>query len=352
VSRAAIVGTGFAARVHARALRELGVTVAAVCGRTRAGADALAAELGGTAAYDDLNELLRAEAPEVLHVCTPNHVHAGQALAALARGVHVVCEKPLACSSEESARMLDEAERRSLVAATAYHVRGYPLVEHMRAEIAAGALGRLVSVHGRYLCDDALAGPGGWRLDPARSGPSYVTADLGTHWLDAAEYVSGARVAAVCADLRTVAPGGELEDLATLLLRFVSGAGGTASFSALVPGRKNQLLLECDGEAGGFTWDQEAPETLLHRPAAEPVRLVVKDPAANAGRAPQLARLPAGHGEGYAGAFRNLLGDVYRAVAGEARDGFPTFADGHRGMLLLEGVLESGRRREWVEVGG
>ncbi len=336
MTRAAIVGTGYVAGVHALALRELGVPVAAVCGRSSA--EAFSAEVGATP-YDDLQTLLDAEQVDVLHVCTPNAVHAEQVLAALERGLHVVCEKPLAVSSAEADAMVEAAARSGRVAATCYHVRGYPLVERMRADVAAGGIGAVRAVHGRYACDDMLVAPGGWRLDPAASGPSYVVGDLGTHWLDLAEHVTGLEVQEVFAQF----VGEPLEDYAALLLRLEGGAVGSLVLSAGAAGRKNQLLFECEGDVGGLTWDQEEPNTLLARSAHEPTRVVVKD-------AGPLARYPAGHAEGYGGAFRNLFAGVYGAIAGESSRSYPTFEDGQRGVAALEAAVRSAREGRWVAV--
>ena len=337
--RAGIVGTGFIARVHAIALRSVGVDVAAVAGTSPEKAEAF----GEGVPYDDVDELLEREQVDVLHVCTPNDVHAAQALAALARGVHVVCEKPLAVSVEQARQMIDAAE--GLVNATCYHARGYPLVEEMRARVAGGDLGKVAFVHGRYLCDDLLFPASGWRIDPARSGPSYVVGDLGTHWLDLAEHVTGQTLVELLADFRSFA-GGALEDYATLLLRYSGGAAGSLVLSAGAAGRKNQLLFECEGSAGGFTWDQETPTELLHRVADGPRQIVVKDPLTNTERARPMSRYPAGHGEGYGGAFRNLFENVYAAVAGREHAPFPTFADGLRGVAAIEAAVAS--RGAWV----
>jgi len=349
--RTAIVGSGFVARVHAAAVRDLGGTIVAVCSRTRAGAQQFADEVGGVPAYDSLAELLRGEAVDVVHICTPNALHAEQSLLALEHGAHVVCEKPLATSTEESGRMLEAVESGDRVGAVAYHVRGYPLVEHMRATVEAGELGELRVVHGRYFCDDALLVGGGWRLLPESSGPTYVTADLGAHWFDLAEHVTGAHVSDVLADFRTFVPGRTLEDHASALLRFDNGATGSVEFSALGPGRKNQLLFELEGSRGGLTWDQESPNELLHRHAEQPTQIVVKDPSRNAGRAAEFARYPAGHAEGYGDAFRTILRDAYLAMEGRPHGSFPTFADGHRGMQILEATLGSATDGCWVSVG-
>ena len=343
--RAAIVGSGFIARVHANALQAIGVEVAAVCGRTREGAEAL--NLGR--AYDELDDVFEHERVDVLHVCTPNASHAGQALAAIERGVHVVCEKPLAISADESRAMVAAAEERGIVHATCYHVRGYPLVEQMRAEVDEGGVGDVSFVHGRYLCDDVLFPASGWRVDPERSGPSYVVADLGTHWLDLAEHVSGQHVTAVQAEFRLFATG-PLEDYAALLLRLSGGAVGCVVLSAGAAGRKNQLLFECEGSKAGLTWDQEVPTEMLRRPAAGPRQVVLKDPATNAEPARSLSLYPAGHGEGYGEAFRNLFTNVYAAVAGREAGRFPTFRDGHRGVATVDAIVRSARDGGWVAV--
>jgi predicted dehydrogenase len=240
--------------------------------------------------------------------------------------------------------MLEALEASGRVGAVAFHVRGYPLVEHMRVTVAAGGLGDLRVVHGRYVCDDALLVAGGWRVEPASSGPTYVTADLGAHWFDLAEHVSGARLTEVLAEFKTFVPGRALEDHAALLLRFEDGAVGGAEFSAIGPGRKNHLLFELEGSEGGFTWDQETPNELLHRRADAPTQIVVKDPATNGGR------YPAGHAEGYGDAFRTILGEAYLAMAGEPHGSFPTFADGQRGMQVLEATLRSARDGGWIPV--
>ena len=166
--RAAIIGSGFIARVHATALRAIGVEIVAISGRTAAGAEAF----GEGRAYDDLAALLEREQIDALHVCTPNAVHAAPALAAIERGIHVVCEKPLALSTDETRAMIAAAEARRVVHATCYHVRGYPLVEQMRVDVAEGVVGAVSFVHGRYLCDDVLFPTSGWRVDPARSAHS------------------------------------------------------------------------------------------------------------------------------------------------------------------------------------
>jgi predicted dehydrogenase len=232
-----------------------------------------------------------------------------------------------------------------MVHATCYHARGYPLVEQMRVEVATGAVGEVSFVHGRYLCDDVLFPASGWRVDPEQSGPSYVVGDLGTHWLDLAEHVTGQHVSEVLADFHSFA-GGPLEDYAALLLRFDGGATGSLVLSAGAAARKNQLLFEVEGRKAGFTWDQEQPTEALYRPVDGPKQVVVKDPVTNAPPARPLSRYPAGHGEGYGGAFRNLFENVYAAVEGREHAPFPTFRDGAQGVATVEAAVAS--NGSWV----
>jgi predicted dehydrogenase len=215
-------------------------------------------------------------------------------------------------------------------------------VEEMRAVVAAGDLGEVLLVHGRYVCDDALHPASGWRLQREASGPSYVVGDLGTHWLDAAEYVTGLRVEAVLAEFRTHdEQRTELEETALLLLRLGGSCAGTAAFTAVTAGRKNQLLLECEGTRGGLTWDQERPDELLRRHADRPTELALKDGP--------LAHYPAGHAEGYGEAFENILGAAYRAIAGKPNEGYATLEDGYRGVALVEAAVASAAGGDWVE---
>ena len=247
--RTAIIGSGGIARIHARLIRELGGEVVAVCGRTLEGA----ASLGCGRPFDDLDALLAAIRPDVVHVCTPNHLHAEQSITAFAAGAHVLCEKPLATSSADARRMIEAAERSGRVGAVAYCYRGYPLLRALRRDVAAGRFGRLRRIGGLYLSQDVFAADKyQWHFTPGTVGASYALMDYGVHWLDLAEFVTGERITALTAQLSThqkrrvwrggpgqgPRPAGEaladggvavefaLEDQADLLLRFAGGAVG------------------------------------------------------------------------------------------------------------------------------
>ena len=212
--------------------------------------------------------------------------------------------------------------------ATCYHVRGYPLVEQMRVEVAAGALGDVTFVHGRYLCDDVLFPASGWRIDPARSGPSYVVGDLGTHWLDLAEHVTGSHVRRGAGGVPLVRrrPARGLRRAAAALRRrrrrLARPLGGRCR-----PQEPAALRVRRDeGRLHAGTRSCRPSCSSARRTA--PKQIVVKDPATNAESARRLSRYPAGHGEGYGEAFRNLFADVYAAIAGQPHGPFPTFRDG------------------------
>ncbi|MFL5337659.1 MAG: Gfo/Idh/MocA family protein [Geminicoccaceae bacterium] len=360
--RVAIVGSGGIARIHARLVRELGGEVAAVCGRTLDGARSL----GVGTPFDDLTAMLTTIRPDVVHVCTPNHLHAEQTIAALATGAHVLCEKPLATNSGDGRRMVEAATAAGRVGAVAYCYRGYPLLRALRRDVAAGRFGRLRRIGGVYLSQDVFAADKyQWHFSPGTVGSSYALMDYGVHWLDLAEFVTGRRIVAVTAQLSThqgrrvwrggagqgPRPPGEeqvdggaavhfkLEDQADLLLRFEGGAAGALTVSAVSPGHPNHIALSVDGDLAGFDWQQERPNTCLERrPGAITVRQ--RDPDAMDPADRWSAGTPAGHPEGYLDAFRNVIAESWQAMGGEAVS-YPSFADGLRGVELVERALAS-----------
>jgi predicted dehydrogenase len=370
--RAGVVGTGFVAAIHVDALRRLGVQVAGVVGSTpeRARPKALAPVFG------DLDELLAADV-DVVHVTTPNHLHHPQVKAVLAAGRHVVCEKPLALTAEESGELAELARAGGIVHCTNFNLRFYPLVQQARALVRDGKLGSVWNVHGGYLQDWlALATDWNWRLEAEKGGALRAVGDIGSHWLDLAEFVSGLRVTELCADLATVIPVrrrpvGEVEtfaaaddveredalmqteDLANVLLRFDGGARGSMVVSQVSTGRKNSLRFELDGSEGAVAWDAERHEELWLGHRARPNELLSRNPALMDAEAAARTGMPAGHAEGYADTFRELYRPVYTAVAAGGmpdEPDFPSFADGHRAQLLGEAVARSARERRWVDV--
>jgi predicted dehydrogenase len=369
--RAGVVGTGFIGVVHVDALRRLGVEVTGIVGSTpeRAASKRLAP------AYESYEALLGDERVDVVHLTTPNHLHAEQVKAALAAGKHVVCEKPLALAAADSAELLALAERSGLVHCTNFNIRFYPLVQEARARTLRGELGDVWDVHGGYLQDWLLLETDwNWRLEPAKGGELRAVADIGSHWLDLVQFVSGLEVEQVFADLATTLPvrrrpAGEVEtfaaaddvervearmsteDLAHILVRFRGGARGSCVVSQVSAGHKNAVRFEVDGSKASLAWDGEQPEALWLGRRDEPNGMLLRNPGLMSQASAATTHLPAGHAEGFADTFRELYRAVYRAVAaGEPGDDYPSFRAGHVENVLGEAIAQSNREQRWVEV--
>ncbi|HEY4292664.1 Gfo/Idh/MocA family oxidoreductase [Luteibacter sp.] len=366
-----LVGPGFIAAHHLDAVRRLGnVEVVGIAGSSLESAKKRARELSAGQAYAGYRELLADPAVHVVHNTTPNHLHREVSLAALRAGKHVISDKPLAPTVQEARELYEAARAASLAHVVTFNYRGYPLVQQARAMIAKGKLGQSVFVHGCYLQDwltDERAYT--WRLDPKRGGASSALGDIGSHWCDLAEHVTGARIAAVLADLHTVVPVREVpdasakafagaaktagkrrritsEDLASVLLRFDNGARGCVTVGQVLPGHKNDLRLEVNGREGSLAWRQEQPNELWIGHHAKANTVLTRDPALLDPSARGYAHLPAGHPEAWADAFRNVISDAYAWIRRGARPeakpiALPTFADGYRNSLLVDAMLRS-----------
>ena len=368
--RIAIVGSGYIARVHARVARELGSEVVGVCGRTLTSA----AAFGVGAAYDSLSRLLAEQRPDVLHICTPNNLHAEQAIAAFAAGAHVLCEKPLATSSSDALRMIEAASKARRVGATMYNYRGYPLVAVMRERVRSGELGRLRRIGGSYLSEDVHAADKYvWHFTPGVVGPAFALMDLGVHWFDLAEYVTGQRISALAAQLSThqrrriwrgglgegarprgreTGDGGvevdiDIEDQADLLLQFDGGAAGSFTVSAVSVGHPNSIRIAIDGAKFGVDWHQQEPDYYFER-RPDGTLLRQRRPE-DLAAADTLTFLPKGHPQGYLDAFRNVMASAWREMdAGDSQG--PSFADGLRGLRLVEAAVLSAKERRTVDI--
>jgi predicted dehydrogenase len=370
--QAAIAGTGFIGRVHARSLRLAGAELAGVAASSAESATAAAAELGADRAFDSADELVRDPDVDVVHICTPNNLHLPLAEAALAAGKHVICEKPLAVDAAGAQRLADAASGSGLQAAVPFVYRYYPTVREARERVRDGRLGALHLLHGAYLQDWLLRPDDtNWRVDDELGGASRAFADIGSHWCDLAEFVSGHRITRLSARLLTTVPeragdpsrrafgSGDgtgaarpvaTEDAALVQFETDSGALGSVVVSQVSAGRKNRLWIEFDGGDGAVAFDQEHPEELWHG-TRESLELLRRDPAELSAPAARYATLPAGHPQGYADCFDAFVADVYEAVRGGALpEGTPTFADGLRAALITDAVLASARDGQWVDV--
>jgi predicted dehydrogenase len=355
--RFGIVGTGFMARVHAHAIRAAGGTVTGLAGSSPARAREVAGPLQADWVAGSVEELAASPDVDVVSVCTPNNLHVPMAEKALAAGKHVVCEKPLALTAADAERLSLAAAAAGVVHAVPFVYRYYPMVREARARIARGEAGRLWLLHGSYLQDWlASATATNWRVDPEQGGGSRAFADIGVHWCDLMEFVTGHRITALTATTgRAHDKRGEdgsvvtTEDGASVLFRTNRGATGSVLVSQVSPGRKNALTFSFDGTDASYAFDQERPETLWIGGASSD-RLLHRDPEHLSPQAVRYAVLPAGHPQGYQDCFNGFVRDVVAAVRGAELTGLPTFADGLRAARLTAAVVESAEHGEWVEV--
>jgi predicted dehydrogenase len=374
--RVGVAGAGFIGAVHARSARLAGATLAGVATSTPERSREAAERLGAEAAYPTPEALAGADGIDVLHICTPNHLHAELAALALEHGKHVVCEKPLAVGTAQADDLLAVAGEAGRVATVPFVYRYHPVVREARARVRAGAFGPVRLIHGGYLQDWlASADDDNWRVDAELGGPSRAFADIGSHWCDLVEFITGDRIAALCAQTSTVfaeraahaharafaAADGDgdgdgterkavgTEDAVTALFRTEGGARGTLIVSQVSPGRKNHLHVEIACAEASVRFEQERPETLwLGR--RQGTETVWRDPGALGPEAAPYALAPAGHPQGYLDCFDLFVADSYDAIAGAAPEGLPTFADGARSAHIIDAVLASAAAGEWVEV--
>jgi predicted dehydrogenase len=353
--RVGVVGGGFMGRVHTAAVRAAGAHVVAVASSGPASASRAASALGVATAHESVQDLLDDPGVDIVHVCAPNAVHADLALAALAAGKHVVCEKPLATSVAEADALVRAARAAGTVTAVPFVYRYHPMVREARARVASGRTGRVLSVRGSYLQDWLLESDDvDWRVDSAAGGPSRAFADIGSHLVDLLEFVLGDRVLSLSAVTDRVhderaGRAVDTEDEAAVVFETAAGAIGTLFVSQVAPGRKNRLLVDLAGTAESLEFSQEEPEQLWvgRRRGTE---VVPRDAASLCPDAARLSTLPPGHPMGYLDAFTAFVRDVHDAVRGGAPDGLPGFDDGRRAVVVTESVLLAAGERRWVDV--
>ena len=370
-----IVGAGFVGPHHVDAVRRLGfVDVVAVAGSNDDSGRRKASVLGARRGYGSYQALVDDPEVQVVHVATPNYLHYEVACAALAKGKHVVSDKPLATTAAEAKRLVDALERSGLVGAVTFNYRGNPLVQQARHAVAQGEIGRPTFLHGYYLQDWLLHDTDySWRLDPDQGGASSALGDIGSHWCDLAQHVSGATITHVLGDIATIIPRRKkprgsreafqttraqddteivdirVEDLASVLLRFDNGAKGAFSVGQVCPGHKNDLVLEICGSRSSLRWRQEHQNELWigHRERANEV--LQKDPSLLNPVVRHYAHLPGGHQEAWADAFYNVMRDIYGHILSRATapatvpPSFATFHDAYRANCIVEAILQSAR---------
>jgi len=385
-----LVGAGFVGPHHIDAVRRLGfVDVVALAGSSDATARDKAQALDVPRSYGRYEALLEDPDVQVVHNATPNHLHYAVISAALARGKHVVSDKPLAMTAADARALVDQAHRAGVVHAVTFNYRGNPLVQEARRRIATGEIGPPHFLHGSYLQDWLIKDTDySWRVEPEKGGASAAVADIGSHWCDLAEHVSGLRIVEVLGVMSTIvrhrrkpassrqafaesrraelsgSPQGEVvdvkvEDLASVLLRFDNGAIGSVSVGQVCAGHKNDLVLEICGRNGSIRWRQEQQNELWlgHRERAN--EILQKDPSLVGGDVRHYARLPGGHQEGWADAFANVIRDIYEVIASNQTAAerqqrrpptFATFEDGYRAVRIVEAIVKSASTGTWTTV--
>jgi predicted dehydrogenase len=375
--RTAIFGTGFMGRVHLEAVRRLEfVEAAAIAGRNSEAAQRLGAGFSIPKITNNYREILRDPAIDAVHICTPNAQHFPMAKDALNAGKHVICEKPLATSVDDGEELVALAAERGLRNCVCHNLRFYPMVQQMRAMRKAGDLGEILVVQGTYFQDWLLYDTDwNWRVDAKAGGPSRCMADIGSHWFDLAEHVTGLQVSSLCADLQTFHPtrkqpkqsvetfaskvlrpedyietAVDTEDFGAVIFRMGDRARGSVTASQVSAGRKNRFSIEVYGTRASVAWNQERPDELWvgHRDTANDI--FIKDPSLLKPEARSYADLPGGHSEGYDDTFKQIFRRFYASIGAGGTPEYPQFVDGLRQLTILDAVLKSHSTRAWVDV--
>ena len=376
---AAVVGAGFIGPVHVEALRRLGIQVRGILGCNRAESESAKTALGLGKAYQSLEEVLADGSVQAVHLAVPNVLHYEFAKKALQAGKHVMCEKPLAMNSAESAELAELAGSKQVAAGVCYNVRFYPLNLEARGRVRSGDVGEIFAVNGSYVQDWLFYDTDyNWRVLADQGGALRAVADIGTHWMDLVASITGLEVEAVLADLKTVhpvrkRPKGEVEtftgklagesqtepvDIATedygcVLFRFRGGARGSLWVSQVTAGRKNCIRYEIAGSKCALAWNSESPNELWIGRRDRPNESLIRDPALVGPTARAYINYPGGHNEGFPDAFKQCFRAFYGYIAAgdfRAAPMYPTFAEGHREVVLCEAILKSHREQRWVAI--
>lgn len=373
---AAVIGTGFIAAAHIEAIRRLGHNIVGVLGSSHEKSRAAADRWHIQNAYPDLTELAADTRIEVVHVTSPNDCHYEQCKTLLAAGKHVLCEKPLAMDSQQSAELVRLAAEAPVRTAVCYNVRFYPLCQELKQRIASGELGEIFHVTGSYVQDWLLWSTDfNWRLLPEKSGPLRAVADIGTHWMDLIQFITGKKIEHVCAQLGTflkqrsrprdasatftssVSDEADLvairtEDYGSVQFVMEGETLGHFHVSQVTAGRKNRLSFEIAGSLGSASWDSERPNELWLGFRDRPNEVLLRDPSLLRSQAARFADYPGGHNEGFPDTFKQLTRLFYHSITDPAieQDALPSFADGHHELLLCEAIHRSHLERGWCPV--
>lgn len=377
--KAAVVGMGFIGTAHVEALRRLNnVEVAAICGSKR-GIQKKAEELGIENFFSDFSEMIKSPEIDVIHICTPNYMHFQMTKDALNAGKHVVCEKPLTTTKKEAEELVAIAKEKGLINATNFNIRFYPLMHQLRTMVSKGDMGEIFSVNGSYLQDWLFYETDyNWRLEPEKSGDSRAIADIGSHWMDLVEFVTGLKITEVFADFATFHKtrkkplnpidtySGKLlnsedytdvsidtEDYASVMMRFENGARGVMTVSQVFAGKKNCVSFDLAGSKKSASWVSEKPNEIWFGRRESVNESMMKDPSIMYPEARSLVSYPGGHNEGFPDTFKQNFIKIYKTISeGVVADKpeYPTFEDGLREIILCEKIVESNKKAMWIKI--
>ena len=352
--KAGLVGYGFIGEVHARAIQAANGKIVSIAAQTLEEAQMAASKLVDAKGVT-IDEMINDSEIDVIHICTPNVFHAEIAERAILSGKHVICEKPLAVSVEQAEHLSRLARENNVVATIPFIYRYYPSVREARDRVLK-LKEPLNLLHGHYLQDWlSRETTVNWRIDSKLGGPSRAFGDIGVHWCDLLEFVTGHRITRINAQMLKIfnSRGNfnevNTEDGVTLIFSTDKGAHGSLVISQVSAGRKNKLWFSFDSPTESFVFNQESPDSLWIG-GIESNQVVMRGVAEESSGAGQYSFLPAGHPQGYQDCFNQMISDTYKAISGESPDGLPTFEDGLRSAKLTEAVLQSAQLEEWVEV--
>ena len=309
-------------------------------------------------------ESARSDGIDVVSIVTPNHLHVPIAKIFANKGIHIICDKPLALSSEEAIDLKNIVENKKLIFALTHNYTGYPMVRHARSLIQKGDLGSIRVIQAEYPQDwlttkveDNGLKQAEWRTDPKRSGEGGCIGDIGTHAFNLIRFITGLEVDELSADIHTFVKGRLLDDNAQIMLRFKKGAKGAIWSSQVAVGNENNLKIRVFGENGGLEWKQEDPNYLYHTKFGHPTQRITRGSSSAGKEANEVTRIPPGHPEGYLEGFANIYSDVCKVLFSQinkqnyehSNDCYPTIYDGIEGMRFIETVLESSKNKsKWV----
>ncbi len=381
--KTAIIGSGFMGGTHLEALRRIGgVEIKAIISDDVPSAKKLAEKFGVEEVHHSWQNVIEDKSIEVIHNCTPNYLHFEINKAALLAGKHVISEKPLTVSSRQSKELVDLANEKGLVNAINFNYRFYPVIQHAKNIIANGELGEIYLVHGHYLQDWLFYNTDyNWRLETEISGESRTVADIGSHWCDMIQFLTGLKIKKVFADLFTIHntrlkpkqvvetfKGKEIqtesnadevevktEDGGTIIFAFENGRRGSLTVSQVSAGRKNYFCFEIDGSKKAVSWNQEEPNKMWFGYREKLNEILIKDPSLLNENARQFAHYPGGHPEGYPDGPKNLFMLVYYLIRSgkdprKEKPIFATFEDGYYENKIVEAILESNKIQKWIEI--